>query len=124
MHKIAKQQPSKKLLSLEEQHKLFVSDGLDDEGPLDEKKSRADITDKFFLRFLLRTHVEDNTVLVVYRDGKQYKILPAGPHFLWNWDIIWGSWQVKRINLRTGCTSRCSGACQGTIIAARCSWCC
>src|SRR6476660_3724808 len=101
MQKIAKQQPSKKLLSLEEQHKLFVSDGLDDEGNGDDKKGKADITSKFFLRFLLRTHVEDNTVLVVYRDGKQYKILPSGPHFLWNWDIIWGSWQVKRINLRT-----------------------
>ncbi len=101
MQKIAKQQPAKKLLNLDEQHKLFVSDGLTDEEMGDENKGKADVTDKFFLRFLLRTHVEDNTVMVVYRDGKQYKILPAGPHFLWNWDIIWGSWQVKRINLRT-----------------------
>jgi regulator of protease activity HflC (stomatin/prohibitin superfamily) len=101
MHKIAKQQPSKKLLSLEEQHKLFVADGLDDEESKGDKKDRSDITHKFFLRFLLRTQVEDNTVLAVYRDGKLYKKLFPGPHFLWNWDIIWTRWGAKRINQRT-----------------------
>jgi hypothetical protein len=101
MHKIAKQQPSKKLLSLEEQHRLFVADGLDDEESKGDKKDRSDITNRFFLRFLLRTHVEDNTVLAIYRDGKLYKKLFPGPHFLWNWDIIWTRWGAKRINQRT-----------------------
>ena len=101
MQKIAKQQPSKKLLSLEEQHKLFVADGLDDEESKSDKKDRSDITHRFFLRILLRTQVEDNTVVALYRDGKLYRKLPPGPHFLWNWDIIWTRWSARRINQRT-----------------------
>ena len=49
------------------EHKLFVADGLDNEESGDDKKDKSDITGKFFLRFLLRTQVEDNTVLAVYR---------------------------------------------------------
>jgi hypothetical protein len=102
MHRMKNSPPEPEAMSLEEQHKLFVADGIDDEDDgVDGRKDRSDITDKFFWRFLLRKHVNANNVWIVYRDGKFYKQLPPGPHFLFNWNIIWSRWQVKRINLRT-----------------------
>jgi hypothetical protein len=88
--------------SIKDEQKLFVVDGIDDyEGPRRNKQDPSDIKHNFLLGFVARVHVLEEHVWYVYRNGKFYKALKAGPHWLVNWDIFFARWQVRRINLRT-----------------------
>lgn len=108
-----KKRQDRKILSLKNQHRLFIREGVEDYDDDDEqnqasmapretgKKDNSDITNKFFLRLFYRAQVQAQDVWQIYKDGRFYKQLQSGPHVLWNWNIIFGKWQVLRVNLQT-----------------------
>jgi hypothetical protein len=67
------------------QHTLFVSDDIN-------------LNPDFFMGLWCRGQVETGYILEVYRDGKRYDRLEAGPYVLWN--SLWHKWRAQRISIR------------------------
>src|SRR5713101_4077979 len=78
-------QHDKKIIDIGDQHSLFLLE-------------ECDLNPRFNLGLWYRAQVEAAQIWQVYRDGRFYIQLDAGPHVLWN--SLWHKWKALRINLR------------------------